>query len=56
LGRPTKENLDEYAAALRFVLDDSDALVQALLREHCYLGLQKRKQPRPRKSGGKRGP
>lgn len=54
LGRPTEDNLEEYAAALGFVLDDSDALVQALLREQCYLDLQRRK--RPRKRGRKHGP
>ncbi|MGH9777630.1 MAG: hypothetical protein ACRD5I_04390, partial [Candidatus Acidiferrales bacterium] len=44
LGRPTKKNVEEHAAALRFMLEDSDALAQALLREHTYLSLRKRRR------------
>ncbi|MFQ5777793.1 MAG: TfuA-like protein [Terriglobia bacterium] len=52
LGCPTEKNLEEYAAALGFVLEDSDALVRALFREHSYLGLKKR--GRRKKTGRKR--
>ena len=44
LGQPTKDNLEEYAAALSLALDDSDALAQALLREQAYLRFKKEKR------------
>jgi hypothetical protein len=44
LGRPTEGNLEDYSAAVRLLIEDSDALVQTLLREHTYLSLQNRRQ------------
>ncbi len=49
LGRPTEKNLEEHAAALRLMLEDSAALAQALLREHAYRSLRKRRRPARRR-------
>jgi hypothetical protein len=44
LSRPTQDSLEEHAAAVSFILGDSDALAQALLREHCYRRLSRRRR------------